>query len=209
MTKNECIIIDYGSGNTFSVVRAIERLGFNPILTNNPRKIINADRVILPGVGAFGNTSQKLRQTTLNETVAQYTTKERPFLGICVGMQLLFDASEEFGRHNGLGLVEGTVKKIEARFEDKNLRVPLIGWLPVTLCEDSKLLRNIPKRNAFYFVHSYAARVASKNYIVGQHKYGSNFYTSAVEKNNIFGVQFHPERSGYFGSLLLENFLKL
>ncbi|MEX0283079.1 MAG: imidazole glycerol phosphate synthase subunit HisH [Paracoccaceae bacterium] len=212
MATPVCAVIDYGIGNVFSVQRALERLDCPVTLTSDPETILAADRVILPGVGAFGRAAQKLQDMALDQVIHDYIATGKPFMGICVGMQLLMDAGEEFGDHSGLGLIPGTVRKIEAHTEDgAPCRVPLIGWTPVeesyTDAWNGTPFQTEGDGKAFYFVHSFHAELADPKYRIAQHRLGTETLTSAVRKDNVLGVQFHPERSAETGQQFLQAFV--
>lgn len=189
-------IIDYGAGNVGSVLFALERLGFEARLTSDKDEIRNADRVIFPGVGSAGNAMQKLKETGLDQVIPKL---EQPVLGICLGMQLLCRFSQE-GDTKCLGIFDADV----LRFPD-NLRVPHIGWNSVEAFEAS-LFRNTPMPRDVYFVHSYFVPEIPETIMSAS--YGLRF-SAAIRKNNFYGVQFHPEKSGSLGEILLKNFLEL
>ena len=190
-------IIDYNAGNTKSVINALRRLEIEPVLTADPELILKADKVILPGVGHAGSAMVELKKRNLTEICKEVTV---PFLGVCVGMQLMMDWSEE-GDTQCLGLVDGDIVK----FKSDEFKIPQIGWNTVEH-NHSQLFKEIPQNSYFYFVHSYylplnKSGIASTNYIQPYHV--------AIEKDNLFGVQFHPEKSAKWGEKLLENFLKI
>ncbi|HMP29349.1 MAG TPA: imidazole glycerol phosphate synthase subunit HisH [Saprospiraceae bacterium] len=190
-------IIDYNAGNTKSVINALRRLGIEPILTADPELILQADKVILPGVGHAGSAMAELHKRNLVEVIRSVSV---PFLGVCVGMQLMMDWSEE-GDTQCLSLVEGDIIK----FQSKDYKIPQIGWNTVEHNE-SQIFKDIPQNSYFYFVHSYYLPMnkygaATTNYIQPYHV--------AIQKDNLFGVQFHPEKSAQWGEKLLENFLKI
>ncbi len=196
-------VVDYDSGNVKSVCKAIEYLGNEVVLTNKMRDIINADGIVLPGVGAFGDCMGKLKKYGVVEVLKDEIAADKPFLGICVGLQLLFEVSYEFGEHEGLGFIKGEVK----RFPRKGgFKVPHMGWNTVTF-KDNKLFFGIKNESYFYFVHSYygksqdGSQIASCDYIVN--------FTAAVNKSNLWGVQFHPEKSQKVGLKVLDNFCKI
>jgi len=190
-------IIDYNAGNTKSVINALRRLGVEPILTSDPELILKADKVILPGVGHAGSAMAELHKRNLVEICKTVTV---PFLGVCVGMQLMLDWSEE-GNTKCLGLTEGSI----IRFKSTEYKIPQIGWNTLEH-NNSLLFKDIPQNSSFYFVHSYYLPLnlygtAITNYIQPYH--------AGIEKDNYFGVQFHPEKSAVWGEKLLENFIKL
>lgn len=212
MRTRKVIVIDYGIGNVFSVLQALERLGVSGSLSNDPSQILGADRVILPGVGAFGRAASSLRDTGLDSVIHDYVATGKPFLGICVGMQLLMETGEEFGANRGLGIIPGAVRKINASDENgAACRVPFIGWTSVvesrpSAWDDTPFSRN-PDQNAFYFVHSFQADVTDSTHRIGVHKLGDAEITSAVRHDNVLGVQFHPERSAWTGQRFLRDFV--
>ena len=215
MNKKSCVVIDYGLGNTFSVINALKVIGVTPILTSEYSIIKNADRVILPGVGAFGKGIKKLKKEHIDESLGEFILKERPLLGICLGMQLLMDVSYEFGEFQGLGYIPGKVKKIEIKDEFSNpIRVPLIGWYK-TFINNKKFSKSAKKigeainSKSFYYVHSFSAVSLKKENQLAYVDHSSNKIVAAIFKDNILGVQFHPERSGKYGLGLIEEFVNL
>ena len=190
-------IIDYGAGNTRSVMNALDRLNTEYILTDNREMILRADKVVFPGVGHAKHAMSVLTSKGLDETIKQV---EKPLLGICVGMQLLFDFSEE-GSTKCLGIVEGTVKK----FDEADLIVPQMGWNRIQH-DSNDLFLGLESDPWFYSVHSYYAEVGK--YTISTSRYGKE-YTSTLQKDNFFGTQYHPEKSSTNGKLLLQNFLEL
>jgi len=203
MKNIKVCILDYGSGNVASVYNLLNRLNYKAIISNNSSDIKDSSHIILPGVGTFGASIKKIRneiETDLLEN--EIKIKKKPFLGICVGMQILADKGFEFGEHNGLGWIEGRVEKIKAKV------LPHIGWNNIQIKKQSPIFANIENLKDFYFLNSYAFNVKDKNLIISETNYGKTF-CSAVQKDNIFGVQFHPEKSQKTGQLLIRNFLKL
>lgn len=212
MARPNCVVVDYGIGNVFSVLRALERLGFSATLCSDHSKILASDRIILPGVGAFARAASELRARGLDEVIRTFVATGKPFLGICVGMQLLLDASEEFGLSKGLGIIPGTVRMISARDNDgSRCRVPLIGWCPVMETYEGAWrdtpFANLRAANTFYFVHSFQANVVDPSNRTGAHSLGTSAVTSAVVRDNVLGVQFHPERSAEAGHQFLDAFM--
>jgi len=195
-------IIDYGMGNLHSVSKAIERLGYEAITTGDKEQILAADAVILPGVGAFGDAMQHLNETGLGEVTKQYTASGKPMLGICLGMQLLFEQSEEFGEHKGLGLLGGKVVRFQGDF-----KIPHMGWNKLDFLQSSPLFNGLEPGHV-YFVHSYHALVENKENLLATGDYYGPV-TAIVNKDNVYGMQFHPEKSGELGMQLLRNFLAL
>ena len=194
-------IVDYGMGNVTSARMALEHVGAAVELTDDPARIASADGVVLPGVGAFPKAMAELRRRDLAQTIRDY---RGPLLGICLGMQLLFDSSTEMGGAQGLGLLEGPVRELDAG----GLKVPQIGWNEVTWRRSPALARGLPERTPMYHVHSFAARPASDADVAGTAEYGSEFVT-AVARGNVLGVQFHPEKSSTHGLALLRNFVRM
>jgi glutamine amidotransferase len=212
------IVVDYGIGNVFSVCHALRHAGAEPTLSADVEVIRQADRLILPGVGAFGRAMDELQARALVDPILDFIRRGRPFLGLCVGMQMLMDRSEELGPHQGLGLLAGTVERIPARTVDgESLRVPHIGWtelLQSVPSESRPWARSIladtsPGRTAFYFVHSFAVHLTDPAAALAQVDYGGWPITAAVQHENIQGVQFHPERSGLAGQKLLRRFMSM
>ena len=196
-------IVDYGMGNLRSVQKAFEFLGFEASITSNKNDLMNASHIVLPGVGAFADAAKNLLESGVQEVMLSEIEKGKPFIGICLGMQLLFDKSFENGEYEGLGLVPGIVK----RFEVKGLKVPHMGWNNLII-KDNELFENDGIEKYVYFVHSYHASDVPDEYIIGEAEYGYRF-TAAVQKDNVFGLQFHPEKSGDVGLAMLKNFGEL
>ena len=198
-------IIDYDAGNIKSVEKAIMSLGEDVIITRDRDEILSADKVILPGVGAFGDAMEKLRSYGLEEVILEVVKKGTPFLGICLGLQLLFESSEETPGVKGLGILKGKITKIP---DDKGLKVPQIGWNSLKYPNVGRLYKDIPEDSYVYFVHSYYLDAEEKDIVVATTEYGTNIHAS-VEKGNVFACQFHPEKSSSVGLKILENFLKV
>lgn len=213
----KCVVVDYGIGNVYSVLHAFQRCGANVKLTADRAKIMSADRLILPGVGAFGRAAERLRETGLDEAVLHFAASERPLLGICVGMQLMMKTGREFGVHDGLGLFDGEVVQVSNQHDNgARLRVPLIGWSPLSLTEDQAPdrwkgtpLQDCPADNGFYFVHSFAAKPSDPGAVLAITKHDQTEVVAAIQRDNIVGVQFHPERSADQGLKFLDGFLAL
>jgi imidazole glycerol-phosphate synthase subunit HisH len=199
-------IIDYGVGNLRSVQKAFEVQGHTAIITSDPTTIADAERVLLPGVGAFGAAIDTLRAQGLEEITRTAAHSGKPFLGICVGMQLLFTTGEEMGEHRGLDLIAGRVKRFIA--PDPQTKIPQIGWNHLELMQNSPLFAGINNNGLAYFVHSYYCAPEDPSMIATQTDFCGN-YCSAVAHKNIFGVQFHPEKSREVGLKLLDNFAKM
>lgn len=192
-------IIDYGAGNIFSIKNALEYLNIEHKLTSNREDIAKADGIILPGVGAFPSAMDMIDSKGLIEVLKEEAQK-KPFLGICLGMQMLFDKSYEFEEKEGLSLIKGTVKKIES----ENLLIPHMGWNKLDIINNCKLTEGLPSNSYVYFVHSYKA-FCDKEDISATCEYGGTV-TAMVNRGNVYGTQFHPEKSGEVGLRILKNF---
>lgn len=197
-------IVDYGMGNLRSVKKAFESLGFLPTVTRNPEETLNSDGLVLPGVGAFGDCMKNLEDFGLVDPIKSFINTGKPFLGICLGLQLLFEESEESPDVNGLGILKGKVVRFP-RFDEERLKVPHMGWNQVEVERTLSVLKGIPAGSWFYFVHSYFPEPEDSSVIAGKTQYGIEF-TSAIEKDNVFACQFHPEKSSTLGLRILENF---
>lgn len=200
-------ILDYGSGNVKSVFNMISTLTDDVTISNNTSDIKNASHLILPGVGAFGASMKKINENIpVDELANEVLNTKKPFLGICVGMQVLAEKGLEFGEHKGFGWINGTVEKLSV---PENLSLPHIGWNDINIKKQNNILLNhFTDHQDFYFVHSFAISGTDDEYIVSDTEYGTNFI-SVVNKENIFGVQFHPEKSQKAGKVLIENFLNI
>ncbi len=199
-------IIDYGMGNIHSVNKALELFGAKTVVTNNSKDIQSAEKAVLPGVGAFDDAVLELEKQGLINTIKEYLKTKRPFLGICLGMQLLFEESQEALKTKGLGVLKGKVKRFE---EKKALKVPHMGWNQLRKVKNEcLLLKDIPDNSFVYFCHSYYPQAKDKNIIAATTDYGLEF-SSIVWQGNIYGVQFHPEKSQKVGLKIIENFVKL
>lgn len=196
-------IIDSGISNIKSITRGFITQGFDVLVTRNPDDVAGAESLVLPGVGAFPRAVDVLKSSGLFEKIIQHAESGRPLLGVCLGMQLLFEASEEYAMTRGLGLIKGTVR----RFPDDR-HVPHMGWNEVEQVRESVLFRDIPDKRDFYFVHSYFADEVEKASIIGYSDYYGKF-VAAVQRDNVFGTQFHPEKSQGYGLVLLRNFALL
>ena len=196
-------IIDYGVGNLFSLCSSLEKIGAKAVVTSDPEVIRKARKVILPGVGAFADAAQKLRTTGMGDLVKEQAAAGKEIMGICLGMQLLFEKSYEFGEHEGLGLLQGSVVPVEGSLPAQ-LKIPHIGWNALHFCKESKLLRYIKEGDCVYFVHSYYAENCDDS-LVATTEYGKEL-TAAVQKGNVMGCQFHPEKSGNVGLAILKAF---
>jgi glutamine amidotransferase len=193
-------ILDYGMGNLRSVEKAVEHIGATATIANDAATIRAADGLILPGVGAFPKAMQTIRSLGLDELIEERRAAGVPILGVCLGLQLLFDLSTELSGADGLGLLAGKVTDLDA----PGLKIPHIGWSPVRWDRDSRLIEGIDSETPFYFVHSFAPK-AEAGELLGTAAYGTRF-TCAAERDNVFGVQFHPEKSSAAGLRLLSNF---
>ncbi len=203
-TKGKMIaIIDYGAGNLRSVANAIVRLGYQPRVTNNPNDVLGAAAVILPGVGAAADTMRSLVETGMAEVIRQLVSEERPLFTVCMGMQVMLQATEEGGRHQCLGVIPGTVRKL--RTEDK---IPHMGWNQVKQRVVHPIFNGIPDEANFYFVHSYYADPDDKSVVAGTTDYGVPF-CSVMIKGSLVATQFHPEKSGKHGLRMYANFLQM
>ncbi len=198
-------IIDYGAGNLQSVKKAFDFIGAESVITDNPETINACDRILLPGVGSFGDAMDSMAKSGLVETVKQNALSGKPFLGICLGLQLLFEESEESPGVKGLGIFKGKIKKFSS---DMGLKIPHIGWNSLEIKQKDTLFKNVPENSYVYFVHSYYLHAEDENDIATVTNYGIDFH-SAVGKNNIFATQFHPEKSGDVGLQILKNFASM
>jgi imidazole glycerol-phosphate synthase subunit HisH len=201
---SETIIIDYGMGNLRSVEKAVEAIGGRARITSDPDVVRSGPRLILPGVGAFGDAMANLRRHGMNEAVGEAARNGTPLLGLCLGLQLLFTRSEEFGSHRGLDLIPGNVRK----FSIPGLRVPHIGWNQLEDVVSNPLMEGVPDGSYFYFVHSFYVEPDSEEDILSQTFYGIRFCSVAC-RDNVWGAQFHPEKSQDNGKKLLGNFLSI
>lgn len=199
-------IIDYGVGNLFSLRCSFAAIGAEVCVTSDPDTICRADKIVLPGVGAFADAASKLRAQGLDGLLCQEAAKGKPILGICLGMQLLFEKSYEYGEHEGLGLIPGAVRPIWDVIPCE-LKVPHIGWNTLHFVKESPLFSYIKPGDYVYFVHSYYASDCAEAVIADTH-YGA-MLTAAVQKNNVFGCQFHPEKSGDVGLRILKAFAEM
>ena len=200
-------VIDSGIANIGSVLSACDRIGIPTTVTTDPASVRSASALILPGVGAFSDGMDSLRRHELVQPICEAAVAGVPILGICLGMQLFAEVSEEFGEHEGLGLIAGRVVRLNASIPSE--RVPNIGWCDVTVAENVRLFAGIESGSTFYFVHSYHFTCTSPEDSVGTIAFGTGAVSIAVERGNIFGVQFHPEKSQDMGLTLLDNFAQL
>ena len=197
-------IIDYGGSNLRSVVKALESVGAELRIANRAEDVAQAGNLILPGVGAFGAGMDALRRHELDEAIHERVAQGTPLLGICLGMQFLFERSEEMGRHDGLGLIEGDV----VRFPAEGPKIPHMGWNQIEHDDSHWLLTGVPTGAYVYFVHSYYCRPADTASILARTGYGLRF-ASVVAKGNVYGIQFHPEKSQHIGLAILRNFVNM
>jgi len=215
MSAPKVTLIDYGLGNLLSVRRGLEHCGADVTITSDVDQIIRSERVVLPGVGAFANGMDYLIRLGIDDAIYELNQRSTPLLGICLGMQLLFSESEEFGLTKGLGLIAGRVVSIPSLSVEKNpLKVPFIGWSGLHPSEnrvrwDETILRETPIGAEMYFVHSFMASPKSPDNRIADYLYGGNRISAVVSRENVIGCQFHPEKSGAYGLNVLKDFLLL
>ena len=197
-------VIDYGASNIFSVVRALNSLGASTKIVKTPEDFKNTDKLVFPGQGSMGSCSKKLSENNLRDSLID-ALNNFPFLGICLGLQILFSESEESEGEKGLDIFSEKIEKF-SEFEDKTVKIPHMGWNQVEISQNHFLLKGIKSNENFYFVHSFASKEANQNEIFSKTFHGEIF-NSAVGKDNIFATQFHPEKSGKSGLMILKNFL--
>ena len=202
---SKIVIIDYGMGNLRSVQKGFERIGFEAKITRSKREIEGAAGIVLPGVGAFKDCMENLERFGLIEPLLQSIEKGKPYLGICLGLQILFSESEEFGSHRGLDVIKGKVLRFRP---DPEYKVPHMGWNTIEVTRQAPMLQGIKSGDFFYFVHSYYVIPEEKEWIATVTNYGGPF-VSGIWKENLFAIQFHPEKSQQKGLRVLENFTKL
>lgn len=198
-------ILDYDAGNLRSVEKALNYIGEDTVITRDKDVIMNSDKVILPGVGSFGDAMEKLNNYNLINTIYDVVDKKIPFLGICLGLQLLFEESEETPGVTGLGILKGRIKKIPSI---DNIKIPHMGWNSIDIKDGAKLFRGMSKQEYVYFVHSYYLEAEDENIVTATTEYGTHIHAS-VESGNIFACQFHPEKSSETGLHILQNFVNL
>ena len=198
-------IIDYDAGNIKSVEKALLALGQEVEVTSDREKILSADKVILPGVGAFGDAMANLRESGLDEVIREVVKKEIPFLGICLGLQLLFESSEEAPGVAGLGILKGKILRIPER---AGLKIPHMGWNSIHITPGSRLFASLPEGAYVYFVHSYYLKAGTEDIVAASTEYGTHIH-AAVESKNVCGCQFHPEKSSSVGLQILKNFASM
>ena len=214
-------IIDYGIGNLRSIEKALQAVGADVIRSDRPEDILSAERVVLPGVGAFGACADEIHRRNLVDTIHEVIAHGTPLLGVCVGLQLLFEYSDEMGHHTGLSIIPGRVTRFLPKYEavhagiaDKDeqrtspLKIPHMGWNTILAKRPSPLLHGLPENAYFYFVHSYHALADSSEDVLAYTHYGIPF-PAIVQRNNVFGVQFHPEKSHTNGLAVLKNFAEM
>ncbi len=196
-------IIDYGAGNLRSVVNAVSKLGYQPKVTSRPAEVLNAQAVILPGVGAAADTMANLKRLGLANPIQRLIAEGRPFLGVCIGLQILFTGTEEGGWHECLGIIPGRVRKLPS-----GLKIPHMGWNQVKQKVSHPIFDGIPDEANFYFVHSYYVEPDDQSLVAGETEYGLPF-CSAITRGKLVATQFHPEKSGQVGLKVYDNFIKL
>jgi len=201
-------IIDYEMGNLRSVEKAFEKLGFDARVSNNPADLMTTDKIVLPGVGAFKDCITNLREGGFVEPLLRHFEAGKPLLGICVGMQMLFDESEEFGRHKGLGLIPGKVTRFPAGMEERGerLKVPHMGWNTIQIQRPAPLFKDTAEGSYVYFVHSYYCAADNPDDVAASCRYGDIVFTAAIWRDNLMATQFHPEKSQDVGLKIFENF---
>lgn len=206
--KPNVTVVDYGMGNLLSVTKALEHCGAHVTLESSPLFIAKAERLLLPGVGAFGDGMAELQQRDLVESIRNYAASGRPLLGICLGMQMLLDGSDEFGARAGLGVIPGWVRKLP---EQPGIKLPHIGWSaiqpPQGASWEGSLLQDVPAGHEMYFVHSFHAEPVDPAHRLAETRYGDYAFCSVVRKDNITGCQFHPEKSGETGLAIIRKFI--
>ena len=198
-------MIDYDAGNIKSVEKALQKLGADVVITKDPQEILNADKVILPGVGSFGDAMNNLKKYGLDEVIHQVVEKGTPFLGICLGLQLLFERSDESPEAVGLGILKGEIFRIP---DAEGLKIPHMGWNSLHLQNNGRLFQGLKENDYVYFVHSYYLKAEDESIVKATTNYSVNIHAS-VEKDNIFACQFHPEKSSDVGLQILKNFVEL
>lgn len=211
MNKNIITIIDYNCGNIFSLIRILEKLNIKYNVSNDPKIISKSDKLILPGVGSFSVGIDNLKKKNIDESIKKFVEKGNWILGICLGMQLLVSNSEEFGYNDGLDLIKGEVKKLKST-NKKRYKIPHVGWNSINFKQNTysdNFLKNVKNYSNFYFTHSFAVKTKLKDNTLAETIYSENSFSSIISKENILGVQFHPEKSGIVGEKMIRNFLNL
>ena len=204
-------VIDYGIGNVRSILEAFKNESADVTLTSNKSEIIKSDGLVIPGVGSFSHGMENLISYDLEDTIKEYTSSNKPLLGICLGMQLLFEESEEFGHTLGLGLIKGKVVELPTN-DNQNEKLPHVSWNEINSKNvnwDKTILENIDEGSDMYFVHSFVAQPKDTNQILSLTEYSNHHFCSSVKKDNIYGCQFHPEKSGASGLQIINNFIKM
>jgi len=204
MALKKIVVVDYGMGNLHSVIKGIQKERIPVILSGKKADIIKACGIVIPGVGAFPDGMRELKKRKLDKVIINQAKKGKPVMGVCLGMQLLFGESSEFGRHKGLGLVPGKVIKFKT-----GLKVPHMGWNNAKIAKKSRLTRGLKDNLFFYFVHSYFCVTKDKKAVLTKTKYGNTIFTSGVEAGNVSGFQFHPEKSGEKALKIYKNFYEI
>ena len=198
-------IIDYDAGNIKSVEKALQKLGQDVVITRDAEVILSADHVILPGVGAFGDAMNNLKKYHMDEVIYQVVEKGTPFLGICLGLQLLFERSDETPGVDGLGILKGEILRIP---DCENLKIPHMGWNSLNFHNNGRLFQGLPEESYVYFVHSYYLKAVDESIVKATTEYSTHIHAS-VEQGNVFACQFHPEKSSNVGLQILKNFVEL
>jgi glutamine amidotransferase len=209
--SKKIVIVDYGLGNLYSIEQACNQLGYSTIFSSNSKDILGASNLILPGVGSFEVAMKQLNDFNLIETLKNFVKTGKPLMGVCLGMQLLFDESDEFGNHHGLGIIKGKIVKFPEIVKNQKIRIPHIGWNKIFKSEmewNNTPLKNTNNESLMYFVHSYYAVPESNTNILTLSSYSGFEFCSSVKNDNVFGFQFHPEKSGKEGLIIYDNFLK-
>ena len=204
-------IIDYEIGNVKSIINAFRKIGIEPLLTNNREIILNSDGLILPGVGAFAHGMKNLQKYGLQKIIYDFVDTNKPFMGICLGMQMLMEESEEFGITKGLGLIEGKVIKLPTQNSNYE-KLPHVSWneiIKYDITWQNTIFHGIPEQSDMYFVHSFVSAPLDEKNILSVTEYSDYKFCSAIKKNNIYGCQFHPEKSGEIGLKIMQNFVNL
>ena len=213
MMAARVVVVDYGLGNVLSVTRAFDRVGAEPLLSSDPGSVEKADRLVLPGVGAFRGGMAGLAAAGLTEAVLRFAERGRPFLGICLGMQMMLDVSEEFGNHAGLGIIPGRVIPVPAQGKDGTPhKIPHIGWnelVPAGAGWDGTILKDLPSKAAVYFVHSFMAKPRDPAHRLADCDYNGQRVGAVIRRDHLYGCQFHPEKSGSVGLKILDNFMRV